>query len=41
MQRNEVCPVCANETRQISKDGGDTWSCDLCMAEYPAEMELA
>jgi ribosomal protein L37AE/L43A len=40
--RNEMsCPVCANTTGHISKDGGETWSCDMCLAVHDGEVRVA
>jgi len=41
MRDNMVCPVCANEVGHVSKDGGETWSCDLCMSVHDGEKRLA
>lgn len=41
MNQEMVCPVCANEEGHISKDGGETWQCDLCLAVHDGEKRLA
>jgi Zn-finger protein len=33
--------VCANESGHVSKDGGETWSCDLCMGVHDTEQRVA
>jgi len=40
-KENEVCPVCANKSGHVSKDGGDSWQCDLCMGTHDFEKRLA
>lgn len=32
-----VCAICANESWQTSKDGGETWECSLCMGVFNDE----
>lgn len=41
MRDTMVCPVCANEVGQFSKDGGETWQCDICMAVHDGEVRVA
>lgn len=39
-RENEVCPVCSNKCGHVSKDGGETWSCDYCMAVHDFDKRL-
>lgn len=41
MRQEMNCPVCANVVGQHSKDGGETWSCDLCMAVHDGDRRVA
>jgi ribosomal protein L37AE/L43A len=41
MRQKMLCPVCANETGNVSKDGGETWSCDLCMGVHDGDKRVA
>jgi len=41
MREKMVCPVCATECGHVSKDGGDTWQCDLGMSVHDGEADTA
>lgn len=41
MREMMTCPVCANKTGNVSKDGGETWSCDLCMGVHDGNKRVA
>jgi len=36
-----VCPVCANESGHVTKDGGSTFQCDFCMGVHNGEKRIA
>lgn len=41
MRREDAeCPVCLNVCGHVSKDGGETWSCDTCMATHDFEARV-
>lgn len=39
-KNNEVCPVCEHEANHVSKDGGDTWQCGMCLGYHDMEARV-
>jgi len=40
MREQMICPVCANECGHVSKDGGETYSCDFCMGVHDGKVRV-